>query len=162
MSKLSRDLKAHLKPKATQLPFLPLYQPNQHTTMGSETPPKLPVLDFSNQSLTPGTTEWNTVRAQVHNALEEYGCFEALFNKVQNVSKKPFHGYVGQYPMVPLYESMGLMMPTSTNNKTIQSFSEQVSELDQIIRRMILESLGREVLGGTPRINQLPSSSDEI
>jgi hypothetical protein len=24
------------------------------------------------------------------------------------VSKKPYHGYVGQYPMVPLYESMGI------------------------------------------------------
>ncbi|XP_008228619.1 PREDICTED: probable 2-oxoglutarate-dependent dioxygenase AOP1 [Prunus mume] len=153
--------------------------------MGSETPPKLPVIDFSNQSLTPGTTEWNAVRAQVHNALEEYGCFEALFNKVpshirksifpsieelfdlplqtklQNVSKKPYHGYVGQYPMVPLYESMGVdganvyeQVQSLTNTlwprgnpsfcKAIQSFSEQVSELDQIIRRMILESLGLE------------------
>ena len=24
------------------------------------------------------------------------------------MSKKPYHGYVGQYPMVPLFESMGI------------------------------------------------------
>ncbi|KAI4348021.1 hypothetical protein L6164_008784 [Bauhinia variegata] len=65
-------------------------------------------------------------------ALAEYGCFEALFDKVpldirksllvaleelfdlplqtklRNVSKKPYHGYVGQYLMVPLFESMGI------------------------------------------------------
>lgn len=100
--------------------------------MGSETPLKLPTIDFSMPNLKPGTTEWDLVRAQVRNALEEYGCFEALFNKVpldirkaifeateelfdlplqtklRNVSQKPFHGYVGQYPMVPLYESMGI------------------------------------------------------
>lgn len=100
--------------------------------MGSETPLKLPVIDFSELELKPGTPQWNLVKAQVQKALEEYGCFEASFNKVplelrkvifgaveelfdlplqtklRNYSKKPFHGYVGQYPMVPLYESMGI------------------------------------------------------
>ncbi|KAL6285806.1 hypothetical protein ACE6H2_010196 [Prunus campanulata] len=144
--------------------------------MGSETPLRLPVIDFSNQSLTPGTTEWNTVRAQVHNALEECGCFEALFTKVpshirksifqsieellnlplqtklKNVSRKPYRGYAGQSPMMPLYESMGIdganvyeqVQSLANTFKTIQSFTEKVSELDQIIRRMILESLGLE------------------
>ncbi|XP_062016002.1 probable 2-oxoglutarate-dependent dioxygenase AOP1 [Rosa rugosa] len=153
--------------------------------MGSETPLKLPTIDFSMQNLKPGTTEWDSIRARVHFALEEYGCFEALFNKVpsdvrkgifeateelfdlplqtklRNVSQKPFHGYVGQYPMVPLYESMGIeeatvdgQVQSFTNifwpqqnpnfSKTVHSFSEKLSELDQIIRRMILESLGLE------------------
>ncbi|KAI5337200.1 hypothetical protein L3X38_016469 [Prunus dulcis] len=153
--------------------------------MGSKTPLRLPVIDFSNQSLTPGTREWNTVRAQVHNALEEYGCFEALFTKVpshirksifqsieelldlplqtklKNVSRKPYRGYAGELPMMPLYESMGIdganvyeqvqslantLWPQGNPSfcKTIQSFTEKVSELDQIIRRMILESLGLE------------------
>jgi len=100
--------------------------------MGSESTLKLPVIDFSNLLLKPGTPEWDSLKAQVWEALVEYGCFEALFSKVplelrnsvlgaieelfdlplqtklQNVSKKPFHGYVGQYPMVPLYESMGI------------------------------------------------------
>lgn len=109
-----------------------LSKPNQIKKMGSETPIKLPTIDFSMPNLKPGTTEWDSVRAQVRFSLEEYGCFEALFNKVpldvrkaifeateelfdlplqtklRNVSQKPFHGYVGQYPMVPLYESMGI------------------------------------------------------
>lgn len=100
--------------------------------MGSATPLRLPVIDFSKEELKPGTEEWESVKSQVRKALEEYGCFEATFNKVpaelrqgivgameelfelpletklRNVSKKPFHGYVGQYPQAPLYESMGI------------------------------------------------------
>ena len=100
--------------------------------MGSESALKLPVIDFSNLHLEPGTPEWDSLKAQVWQALVEYGCFEALFNKVpvelrnsmlgaieelfdlplqtklRNVSKKPFHGYIGQHPMVPLYESMAV------------------------------------------------------
>lgn len=100
--------------------------------MGSETSAKLPIIDFSKTGNNPGSPEWNSVKSQVHKALVEYGCFEALFNKIsaetrkavftsveelfdlplqtklQNASKKPFHGYVGQYPQVPLYESMGI------------------------------------------------------
>ena len=100
--------------------------------MGSETSPRLPVIDFSEPELKPGTPQWSLVKAQVQKALEEYGCFEAFSNKVplelrkaiigaleelfdlpqqtklRNSSKKPYHGYVGQYPHVPLYESMGI------------------------------------------------------
>ncbi|KAB1227073.1 putative 2-oxoglutarate-dependent dioxygenase AOP1.2 [Morella rubra] len=146
---------------------------------------RLPVIDFSKPELKPGTPDWDSLRAQVRQALEEYGCFEALFNKVhlelrkallgaidelfdlplptklRNVSKRPFHGYIGQHPEVPLYESLGIddaNIPENVKNQanilwpegkqsfcnTIQSFSEQVSELDQMIRRMVLESLGVE------------------
>lgn len=100
--------------------------------MGSETPLYLPIIDFSKQNLKPGEAEWDLTKADVKKALQDYGCFEASFNKIpielrksifgaleelfdlplqtklRNVSKKPFHGYVGQYPMVPLYESMGI------------------------------------------------------
>ncbi|KAF5466676.1 hypothetical protein F2P56_016582 [Juglans regia] len=155
--------------------------------MGSESADlKLPAIDFSNpDDLKPGSPEWESLKGQVRQALEEYGCFEAFFHKVplelrkallgatdelfdlplqtklRNVSKKPYHGYVGQYPMVPLYESMGIddanisekvesvanvLWPEGKPSfcNTIQSFSEQLSELDRIVRRMILESLGAE------------------
>ncbi|KAI3437248.1 Fe2OG dioxygenase domain-containing protein [Psidium guajava] len=153
--------------------------------MGSEEELKLPVIDFSSPDLEPGTAQWIAVRDVVKQALETYGCFEARFEKVPvelqrsmlgsvqelfdlplqtkllNVSKKPYHGYVGQYPMVPLYESMGIddadvyekvdglttTLWTEGNpnfSKNIQSFSEKLSELDKMIRRMILESLGVE------------------
>ncbi|KAM6602190.1 hypothetical protein CsatA_021799 [Cannabis sativa] len=149
---------------------------------------RLPIIDFSvEEGLKPGTPEWNTVRTQVREALEEFGCFEAKFDKIpidigkallfdaieevfdlplqtkqRNVSNKLFHGYVGQLPLVPLYESIPIydshipenveiftstLWPNNGNptfNETIQSYSEQLSELDGMIRRMILESLGVE------------------
>ncbi|XP_062086875.1 probable 2-oxoglutarate-dependent dioxygenase AOP1 [Humulus lupulus] len=153
--------------------------------MATETAVRVPIIDFSVEPLKPGTPEWNTVRTQVRQALEEFGCFEAQFDqipidirkalfdalhelfdfplqsKLQNISKNPYHGYLGQYPTLPLYESMGIdeanilekvecftsiLWPKGnpTFCKTIQSYSDQLSELDQIIRRMILESLGVE------------------
>ncbi|KAK3020542.1 hypothetical protein RJ639_047454 [Escallonia herrerae] len=176
--------------------------------MGSENPLKLPLIDFSKRELKPGTPVWNSVKAQVFQALQEYGCFEASFTeipselwkamidalqelfqlplrtKLRNVSKKPFRGYVGQYPMVPLYESMGiedapvlekaesftaLLWPEGNPDfwsifkryplvafsatiaywslkvlNTVHSFSKQLSDLDQTIRRMVLESMSLE------------------
>ncbi|XVF86549.1 hypothetical protein PTKIN_Ptkin18bG0050700 [Pterospermum kingtungense] len=148
--------------------------------MGSESTLKLPLIDFSKPELKPGTIEWDLVKRQVQQALQDYGCFEASFDKIplelrgaifgaveqlfdlplqiktRNVSKVPFHGYIGQYPQVPLFESMGIpgpdtmekVEPFTTNfwpqgntnfSKTIQSFSKQLLELDQMIRRMVLE-----------------------
>ncbi|KAF2301096.1 hypothetical protein GH714_020205 [Hevea brasiliensis] len=51
-----------------------------------------------------------------------------LENKRRNVSEKPYHGYLG---------------PTSAS-KTVHLFSEPVLELGQILRRIIVESLGVE------------------
>ncbi|XP_022777149.1 probable 2-oxoglutarate-dependent dioxygenase AOP1 [Durio zibethinus] len=148
--------------------------------MGSQTALKLPVIDFTKPDLKPGTVVWNLVKSQVEQALQEYGCFEALFHKIpleireailgaveelfdlplqiktRNVSKLPYNGYIGQYPHLSLYESIGIDDPnnmekveaqTSTFwpegntrfSKTVQSFSKQLSELDEMIRRMILE-----------------------
>ncbi|GAA0168240.1 oxygenase [Lithospermum erythrorhizon] len=145
---------------------------------------RLPVIEFQKNDLIPiGSHTWHQVKDQVHLALENYGCFEASFDaipselksatlsgieelfslpletKLKNTSKKPYHGYVGQYPMVPLYESMGFddanileRVETIAHQfwpqgnpffcKNIQSLSENLSELDKIIRRMVLESLG--------------------
>jgi isopenicillin N synthase-like dioxygenase len=151
--------------------------------MGSETALSLPIIDFSEDSLKPGSSGRKSLRNQVRKALEEYGCFEAKFDqipveirkavfgsleelfdlpletKMRNRSRKPFHGYVGQFPQVPLYESMGIddadvseevdnitriLWPEGNANftKTIQSYSEQLSELDKTIRRLVLESFG--------------------
>ncbi|XVF26680.1 hypothetical protein REPUB_Repub14bG0038700 [Reevesia pubescens] len=95
--------------------------------MSSEAPVRLPVIDFSKHDLKPGTPEWDLVKVQVRQALQEYGCFEAFFDKILElrkaifgaleelfdlpletkklyVSDKLFRGYYG--PKVPLYESM--------------------------------------------------------
>ncbi|CAK9174658.1 unnamed protein product [Ilex paraguariensis] len=154
--------------------------------MGSETTTlRLPIIDFSKVEFKPDNVEWDLVRVQVQEALQEFGCFEALFDKVpselrksifdaveelynlpletkqKNSSQKLFQGYLGQLPMMPLYEGMAindanllekaesftnLLWPEGNPGfcKTIQSFSEQLSELDRIIRRMVLESFGVE------------------
>ncbi|XP_075514268.1 putative 2-oxoglutarate-dependent dioxygenase AOP1.2 isoform X2 [Primulina tabacum] len=152
--------------------------------MGSETI-KLPFINFSELDQESQTSNWESVKDKVKFALQEFGCFEATFdqisqnlrnsvfvglkqlfdlplqNKLRNRSNKPYHGYVGQYAMVPLYESLGIDSPhdlgsieSFTNlmwsegnpdfSKSIQSFSQQLSELDQIVRKMVLESLGLE------------------
>ncbi|KAL2243416.1 probable 2-oxoglutarate-dependent dioxygenase AOP1 [Sesamum indicum] len=154
--------------------------------MGSESCMKLPVIDFSNLKQDSRTPTWESTKTQVRAALEEYGCFEAVFDqipptlrqstidgikqlfdlplqtKLRNRSNKPYHGYVGQYPIVPLYESLGiedalspakvdsfsnLMWPEDGNptfSKSIACLSEQFSELDKVVRRMVVESLGLE------------------
>ena len=112
--------------------------------MGSEKYPdglKIPVIDFSVQSLKPESPEWDSAKAQVRRAVEEFGCFEAVFDRIpldirraffraleeifdvplqtkqQNVSNQPLHGYVGQNPALPLFESLGI------DTKQVQSFA---------------------------------------
>ncbi|OWM82291.1 hypothetical protein CDL15_Pgr001865 [Punica granatum] len=148
---------------------------------------KLPFIDFNmgGDKLGPDCPEWTDLKVQVKRALEEFGCFEAHFGEVpkdlqkkmigslqevfelsleikqRNISRRPFHGYMGQMPQLPLYESMGIddanvhekvdevvstLWPQGhpTFSKTTHSYSEKLLTLDQIIRRMILESLGLE------------------
>ncbi|GMJ06812.1 hypothetical protein like AT1G52820 [Hibiscus trionum] len=52
---------------------------------------KVPVIDFSKQNLLqPGSPEWNSVRVQVRKALEDYGCFEASFDRVLELRRAVF------------------------------------------------------------------------
>ncbi|CAN1141710.1 Probable 2-oxoglutarate-dependent dioxygenase AOP1.2 [Linum perenne] len=146
---------------------------------------KIPFIDFRKAELKQGSSEWETLKQQVGKAVEEYGCFEASFDKITvdcrravfksveelfdlpletkllNTSKRPLHGYVGQFPSIPLYESMGIdhadileNVESLTNtlwphgnpffSKSIQSYAEQLSGLDQIVRQMIVERYGLE------------------
>ncbi|XP_028766294.1 probable 2-oxoglutarate-dependent dioxygenase AOP1 [Neltuma alba] len=153
--------------------------------MGSETTLKLPVIDFNNLDLDCKNSKWEEVKYQVVKALNEYGCFEAVFDKVpldlrkslfvvlkelfdlphetklRNVHEIPYYGYLGKGPRSPLYESIGIDEANILENaesmekilwpegypsfsKVVQAFSEKLSELDQIFRKMVLESLGVE------------------
>ncbi|KAF2301416.1 hypothetical protein GH714_023927 [Hevea brasiliensis] len=47
-----------------------------------EVAPKLPVLDFSKETLKPGTSCWLKACADVRQALEEYGCFAVEYKKL--------------------------------------------------------------------------------
>lgn len=102
--------------------------------MPSQEQPKLPIIDFSPNKLKPGTSHWVSICNNVRQALEDYGCFVASYDdkvisselhnsvfdllvdlfdlpletKTQNASGKPYHGYFGQNPHMPLNESMGI------------------------------------------------------
>ncbi|XP_024030478.1 probable 2-oxoglutarate-dependent dioxygenase AOP1 [Morus notabilis] len=147
--------------------------------------PKLPVLDFSKETLKPGTKSWELARKDVQRAFEEYGCFlvtyeaiscelrnamfgalEELFDlptetKMKNKYEKPLNGYVGQNPVVPLHESLGidnatakegiqsftnLLWPVGNDrfSESAHSFAKLAAEIDQIVTRMIFESYSLE------------------
>ncbi|KAF5758178.1 putative oxoglutarate/iron-dependent dioxygenase, non-heme dioxygenase domain-containing protein [Helianthus annuus] len=153
--------------------------------MGSSTQPKLPVIDLSSKSLNLNSSSWVTKCDEVTRALEEYGCFIALYDgvsselrdatflasqelfnlptevKALNITKTPYNGYIGQQPMVPLYESLGiedvntkegaesftkLMWPSGNQSfsESVVMYSKAVVELDKIVMKMIVKSYGIE------------------
>lgn len=103
--------------------------------MGSISQPKLPIIDLSIKNLTPSSSSWVTTCAEVVRALEEFGCFIAIYDgvsqdlhdeifrdskqlldlptevKVQNIVDTPTQGYVGQLANIPLIESLGIEHP---------------------------------------------------
>ncbi|XAR50597.1 hypothetical protein NMG60_11004958 [Bertholletia excelsa] len=115
--------------------------------MGSVIMPKqLLVLDFTKESLKPGSRAWSSACNDIKRALEEHGCFVALYDKVsselhkaifraadelfelptetkvQNINEKPYHGYVGQMSIVPLHEGLGIDYATTPEGA--QSFTK--------------------------------------
>ncbi|XP_055818968.1 probable 2-oxoglutarate-dependent dioxygenase AOP1 [Solanum dulcamara] len=146
---------------------------------------KIPTIDFSNEELKPNTSLWESTKIQVFEALKEYGCFEAIYDKIsnkiregmfgiskelfefplktklENFSEKPLHGYMGMIPHMPLYESLcipDLLNPQSVETfsnifwphgnpdfcNLVKSYSNPLVELDEMLKRMILENLGLE------------------
>ncbi|KAJ0528072.1 putative non-heme dioxygenase domain, isopenicillin N synthase [Helianthus annuus] len=104
--------------------------------MGSEAAFQLPVVDFSELNTQyPDNIIWESAKTKALEALQEYGCFEATFDEIsptlqntvfdelghlfdlpletkqKNTSDREFHGYIGQIPFMPLYESMGIDAP---------------------------------------------------
>ncbi|KAL3631837.1 hypothetical protein CASFOL_024821 [Castilleja foliolosa] len=153
--------------------------------MGSVTRSHLAVIDFTNDKLKPGSNSWSSTCKDIRQALENQGCFIALFGKispqlnksifeaandlfglptevkVQNINEKPYHGYVGQMPIVPLHEGLGidyadtlegaqsftkLMWPNGNDSfrDCSMSFAKIVGELEKIVIRMLFESYGVE------------------
>ncbi|XP_059633896.1 probable 2-oxoglutarate-dependent dioxygenase AOP1.2 [Cornus florida] len=151
--------------------------------MGSQTFPKLPTISFTAENLKPGSSSWIARGNDVRQALEDYGCFVAVYDKVsldldnnvfcalqelfdlptetkeKNTSELPFFGYIGNGPLTPLYESMGIynaatpeeiqsftnLMWSAGNDlfcEPVYSYSMLVSELEQVVKRMVFESYG--------------------
>ncbi|ESW07712.1 hypothetical protein PHAVU_010G152400 [Phaseolus vulgaris] len=112
----------------------------------SEAVCEVPVVDFTDKELKPGTRKWGSACEVIRNALEDHGCFYALYDevpmelynsvftlmeeqfdlpletKMQKISDKPYHGYYGQHAHVPLYESLGINHPLTMEG--IQNFTK--------------------------------------
>ncbi|RDY09757.1 putative 2-oxoglutarate-dependent dioxygenase AOP1, partial [Mucuna pruriens] len=160
--------------------------------MGSETQSQFHVVDFSDQNMKPGTDAWLSACGLVRTALEENGCFMARYDKisqelcdsiifameecfslpvetkVQKTSHKLFHGYLGQVPGLPLYESLGIddaltiqgcqkftniMWPEGNQqlvmvevpfaySESMNEYSKLLGELDHMAKKMVFESYG--------------------
>ncbi|GMH03719.1 hypothetical protein Nepgr_005558 [Nepenthes gracilis] len=100
--------------------------------MDLRTLPMLPTINLSGQTAKPGSSSWASACSNVRRALEEYGCFVAVYDKVsselqsavfdaledlfslptetkaKNTSNKPFYGYQSPHPIFPLIEGMGI------------------------------------------------------
>ncbi|KAK6148929.1 hypothetical protein DH2020_016454 [Rehmannia glutinosa] len=105
---------------------------------------------------------------QIHpgNARRNFRASEELFDlptdvKILNTSDTPSRGYVGQEPVIPLYEGLGienantregvekftsLLWPSGNDPfcETALEFSKFVVELDQLVMRMVSEVYGIE------------------
>ncbi|KAK7396204.1 hypothetical protein VNO78_17039 [Psophocarpus tetragonolobus] len=103
--------------------------------MGSQAESELHVVDFTDETMKPGTNAWLSACTVVRTALEDKGCFLARYDKIskelcdsvvlameqlfglpletkaQKTSNKLFHGYLGQVSWLPLYESLGIDDP---------------------------------------------------
>ncbi|KAK7393289.1 hypothetical protein VNO78_21840 [Psophocarpus tetragonolobus] len=114
--------------------------------MGLEKDCEVPVVDFTDEELKPGTSKWASACKVIRSALEDHGCFYVLCDKVamelynsvftlmeelfdlpletkmQKMSDKPYHGYYGQIVHVPLYESLGINDPLSMEG--VQKFTK--------------------------------------
>ncbi|XAR63237.1 hypothetical protein NMG60_11023109 [Bertholletia excelsa] len=113
--------------------------------MGSEAPPsRLPLVDFTKESLKPGTSSWVAAGKRVREFLEEYGCFLATYEEVSselksevlhvaevmfdlpaetktlNTSHIPYYGYYQSH----LAEGLGV--GNATNLEGIQSFADTI------------------------------------
>ncbi|KAK9997557.1 hypothetical protein SO802_022243 [Lithocarpus litseifolius] len=102
----------------------------------------IPVLDFSNLELNPGTSSWLSARKDVCRALEEYSCFVAeLGNKIplelhntmfssvgelfefpmetkrKVTSERPFHGYISTAPF------QRMLIDNATSTDVTQNFT---------------------------------------
>ncbi|KAK6773484.1 hypothetical protein RDI58_028722 [Solanum bulbocastanum] len=102
-------------------------------TMAFQVEPKLPIIEFTDETLRGGTTSWLSTSREIRRALEEYGCFAAVYKKVmpelreamfdhcKELFKLPLEtklknnsdifgfGYGGNFGTMPLAEFFGIV-----------------------------------------------------
>ncbi|KAL4388318.1 hypothetical protein GQ457_09G008960 [Hibiscus cannabinus] len=157
--------------------------------MSTGTQAKLPVIDFSNPNLKPGSPEWDSVKFQVHEALEEYGCFEASLDQVVElrnavfgameeifdlpletkklyVSDKLFRGYFGSPS--GLHESMTIDEAQSAENIEQQlgniSFGKTLVSFTELASRLekTIRRMILEIFGVDKYMDELIDSTNYL
>ncbi|KAM4116235.1 hypothetical protein ACB094_02G034500 [Castanea mollissima] len=102
--------------------------------MASPRLPKIPIIDLYKEESKPGATSWLSACQSVCHALEEYGCFVAVYDNVSLELHNQIFGalkdlfdlptetktqdpnpteYLGQRPQFPLYERLGIVNAAS-------------------------------------------------
>ncbi|KAM3289869.1 hypothetical protein P3S67_018158 [Capsicum chacoense] len=100
--------------------------------MAAQVEPKLPIIEFTDDNFSGSTTSWISTSREIRRALEEYGCFAAVYKKVmpelrevmfdhckelfqlpletkrQNSSDILGFGYGGNFRTMPLAEFFGV------------------------------------------------------
>ncbi|KAL3511830.1 hypothetical protein ACH5RR_024547 [Cinchona calisaya] len=111
--------------------------------MSSDAQPKLPIIEFDEENMTPGTSSWLLTSDLVRQALESYGCLLAKYKKLSpelhdrmfKLSKELFHlpteikvqntsdilgfGYGTNFSIMPLVEYFGI-----ENGATLEATKE--------------------------------------
>ncbi|XP_059277683.1 probable 2-oxoglutarate-dependent dioxygenase AOP1.2 [Lycium ferocissimum] len=101
---------------------------------------KIPTIDFLKTELKPGSLEWELTKAQVLQALKEYGCFEAIYDKVpKEIGETMFDALKEAFP---LESKVREFIDKPFDRNVVKSYSKSLMELNEMLIRMILESLG--------------------
>ncbi|KAK6789486.1 hypothetical protein RDI58_013286 [Solanum bulbocastanum] len=62
---------------------------------------KIPTIDFCKE-LKPNTPQWKSTKEQVFEALKEFGCFEAIYDKVPNEIREAMFGTLNEIFELPI------------------------------------------------------------
>ncbi|XP_037491297.1 probable 2-oxoglutarate-dependent dioxygenase AOP1 [Jatropha curcas] len=106
--------------------------------MGSLSNSKLPVIDFASENLeAAGTSGWVSKCKDVLKALEEYGCFVAVYESMAITRAETLEG---------IQDFTKTMWPNGNNNfcKIVHSYTKTVEELHKMVVKMIFDGYGME------------------
>ncbi|KAK3020545.1 hypothetical protein RJ639_047457 [Escallonia herrerae] len=114
--------------------------------MGSLTKSKLPIIDLSQEKLKPGTGSWLSAANDVRKALEEYGCFVALYNEVSLETHDAMFSLAKDLYDLPMESKMRLIkfLYNCLPSETALLLSKKLAALGDMVLQMVFENYGVE------------------